>query len=153
MKPGELDRESLTRCCGSMAWVDRMLQRQPFQDKDALLATADEVWNGLTLADWLEAFSAHPKIGQRAAAKWSAAEQRGMDVASANTALRMAELNAEYEQKFGWLFIVCATGKSAEEMLAILTDRMNNVAQAELHIAAAEQAKITKLRLEKLLTE
>jgi 2-oxo-4-hydroxy-4-carboxy-5-ureidoimidazoline decarboxylase len=153
MKLGEINREGLKRCCGSTTWVDGMLERQPFRDKGMLLAAADEVWNGLTTADWLEAFAAHPKIGENTAGQWSAAEQRGMDEANAKTAAKIAELNAEYEQKFGWIFIVCATGKSADEMLAIVSERINNDPQTELRIAAAEQSKITKLRLEKLLAE
>jgi OHCU decarboxylase len=153
MKLDELDADALKRCCGSTAWVNGMLELRPFRDMDGLFAAADAVWNGLTPSEWLQAFSAHPKIGAKTSEKWSAGEQRGMDSANVETTQRMAEQNSEYERKFGWIFIVCATGKTADEMLANLTQRMHNDGETELKIAAAEQAKITKLRLEKLFTE
>jgi OHCU decarboxylase len=147
------DQEALKRCCGSTAWLNQMAKLQPFRGRAELLAAADQVWNGLTAADWLEAFAAHPKIGQKTSSEWCATEQRGMDDAGASTRARMAELNAAYEKKFGWIFIVCAMGKGAGEMLEILSNRIDNDPESELQISAAEQAKITKLRLEKLLAE
>jgi 2-oxo-4-hydroxy-4-carboxy-5-ureidoimidazoline decarboxylase len=144
-------RESLKQCCGSEAWVERMLALGPFADRSALLSAADSAWGSLTAADWLEAFAQHPKIGERSAARWSSEEQRGMERASLTTAAAMNQLNIEYERKFGWIFIVCASGKSAEEMLSLLAARLKNEPADELPIAAAEQAKITRLRLEKLL--
>jgi OHCU decarboxylase len=140
----------LTSCCGSSAWAQAMFTRQPFDD---IHRAADEIWWSLTTEDWLEAFAAHPKIGQKSAAKWAAQEQSGMSSAAASTAAEMARLNAEYENKFGFIFIVCATGKSADEMLSILQARINNSREEEIRIAAAEQARITHLRLDKLLKQ
>ena len=153
MRLDQLNEDAFKRCCGSTAWVNKMLQLRPFQDRESLLLAADTVWNSLAPADWLEAFVQHPKIGEKSGAKWSVEEQRGMGTASVDTAQAMRELNIEYEQKFGWIFIVCATGKTADEMLALLTARLDNDADTELRIAAAEQSKITKIRIEKLLAE
>ncbi len=127
-----------------------MFNRQPFDD---IHREADEVWWSLTPQDWLEAFAAHPKIGQKSTAKWTTQEQSGMSQAAAATAQEMARLNSEYESKFGFIFIVCATGKSADEMLHILQNRINNARDEEIRIAAAEQAKIIHLRLDKLLEQ
>lgn len=134
-----------------------MLARRPFGGQDRLRATAREVWFALHELDWLEAFAHHPKIGDRAelhrrfpqTAQLSATEQRGVDEAGGATLEALAELNRLYEEKFGFIFIVCASGKSAEEMLALLRERMNNDVNRELRIAAEEQAKITELRLER----
>lgn len=145
--------ERLKQCCGSTAWVKRVMELHPFADREALLSAADTVWESLTPADWLEAFAQHPRIGATRAAKWSAEEQRGMGAATAQAATTMAQLNIDYERKFGWIFIICATGKSAEEMIASITMRLNNDPDTELKIAAAEQSKITKLRIAKLLAE
>ena len=140
----------LTACCGSTAWAETMFNRQPFTDKPAMHEAADEIWWSLTPEDWLEAFSKHPKIGQKSSAKWSAQEQSGMSDAAYETARQIAQLNAEYDAKFGFIFIVCATGKSADEMLQILRSRLNNTREEEIRNAAAEQAKIMHLRLDKL---
>jgi len=140
----------LISCCGSTAWANAMFNRQPFED---LHRAADEIWWALTPQDWLEAFAAHPKIGQKSAAKWTAQEQSGMSHAAASTAEEMARLNSEYENKFGFIYIVCATGKSADEMLTILQTRIHNSPEQEIRMAAAEQAKITHLRLDKLLKQ
>lgn len=144
-------RDSLQRCCGSHAWVERMIALRPFRDYSELLSSSESVWNSLAPTDWLEAFAHHPKIGAKSASQWSTEEQRGMETAGVPTAAAMAKLNAEYERKFGFIFIVCATGKSADEMLALITKRLQNDPETELHIAAAEQSKITALRLEKVL--
>ena len=148
MTPAEL-----TACCGSSAWATAMFARQPFPDAETLHRAADEIWWSLTEDDWLEAFSKHPKIGQTSTAKWSAHEQSGMDAAAAGTTEEMARLNAEYAARFGFIFIVCATGKSAAEMLDLLRKRINHSREEEIRIAAAEQAKITHLRLDKLLAQ
>lgn len=140
----------LISCCGSGAWANAMFRRQPFAD---IHREADEIWWSLASEDWLEAFAAHPKIGQKSAAKWTAQEQSGMSQAAASTAQEMDRLNIKYENKFGFIFIVCATGKSADEMLSILQTRINNSREEEIRIAAAEQAKITHLRLDKLLKQ
>jgi 2-oxo-4-hydroxy-4-carboxy-5-ureidoimidazoline decarboxylase len=151
-------RRLLTTCCGSSAWVDRMLRRCPFGSADALLAAALEAWLDLTLTDWLEAFSHHPKIGDRASlarrfaatAHLSSHEQRGVADASAETLEDLAAANRTYEEKFGYIFIVCATGKSAGEMLALLRARLLNDPATEIRVAAEEQGKITQLRLQRL---
>lgn len=148
-------RATLTRACGSSRWVDAMLARRPFGSRDALLSAAREIWLGLSEADWLEAFSHHPAIGDRASLAvrfpathdLSAREQSGVAGAAADVIDALADANAVYQQRFGFIFIVCATGKSAEEMLQLLRDRMHNDRATELRIAAEEQAKITALRL------
>jgi 2-oxo-4-hydroxy-4-carboxy-5-ureidoimidazoline decarboxylase len=150
---------ALARCCGSTRWVERMLGHRPFASTPALLALADQVWNSLERADYLEAFSHHPQIGADLAelekkfastAAWSASEQAGAGSADRATLEALRDENRVYLQRFGYIFIVCAAGKSAAEMLALLRARLDNDFATELQIAASEQAKITKLRLEKL---
>lgn len=149
------------KCCGSKRWARAMTNARPFETLDEVLAEADRVWWSLNEADWLEAFRAHPKIGEKKAAttqsaeaqKWSAQEQAGVAQASAETASQLAEKNGEYENRFGFIFIVCASGKSSKEMLAIINERIGNNPETELRAAAAEQRKITRLRLEKLLNQ
>jgi 2-oxo-4-hydroxy-4-carboxy-5-ureidoimidazoline decarboxylase len=152
-------RLELLRCCGSRHWADAMVARRPFADEAAILAAADELWSQATRDDCLEAFAAHPKIGGDLAelrrkfahtATWSSQEQGGLSSASEATIQRLAELNRVYDERFGHIFIVCATGKSAAEMLAILESRLGNRPDDELRIAAEEQRKIMHLRLEKL---
>ena len=151
-------RRLLTTCCGSSAWVERMLRRRPSGGADALLTAAGEAWLDLTHTDWLEAFSHHPKIGDRtslaqrfaATAHLSAQEQSGAADASAQVLDDLAAANRTYEEKFGYIFIVCATGKSASEMLALLRARLHNDPATEIRVAAEEQGKITQLRLQRL---
>jgi OHCU decarboxylase len=151
----------LLTCCGSRRWAREMALRRPFASVDRLLAMADEVWWALDPADWDEAFAAHPRIGERKAAPaqgeraaaWSRDEQSGAASAGEDVAAALAKGNAEYERRFGRIYIVCATGKSAAEMLAILRERLSNDPATELRAAAGEQAKITRLRLIKLLAE
>jgi 2-oxo-4-hydroxy-4-carboxy-5-ureidoimidazoline decarboxylase len=126
-----------------------MTARQPFNGLAGLQAAAEEIWWSLPESDWLEAFAAHPKIGEASTARWSAEEQRGM--ANSNLAEEMRRLNRGYLDKFGWIFIICATGKSAAEMHRQLVDRLANNPAEEIRIAAAEQAKIIRLRLQKLV--
>ena len=148
-------RAILTRACGSSRWVDRMMARRPFCSDARLLRTARIEWFGLTEADWLEAFSHHPQIGDRAslAARFpathdlSANEQAGVDQAHDAVLSALVEANAIYLDRFGFIFIVSATGKTAEEMLALLRARLSNNRATELRVAAEEQAKITALRL------
>ncbi len=161
--PPAAARERLLACCGSRRWAERMLDERPFASVDALHAAAERIWRGLGPEDWLEAFATHPKIGERSAsvrttdgledrtAGWSAEEQSGAADAAAGTLERLAAANRAYEERFGFIFIVCATGKSAGEMLALLEARLGNERRRELEIAAAEQGKITRLRLDKLL--
>ncbi|MEJ7811472.1 MAG: 2-oxo-4-hydroxy-4-carboxy-5-ureidoimidazoline decarboxylase [Gemmatimonadaceae bacterium] len=150
---------ALLACCGSSRWARQVEDRRPFASADALRAAADEVWWSLGPGDWLEAFRAHPRIGEREAAAprgagsraWSDGEQAGMRDAAAEVRAALAEGNREYEARFGHIFIVCATGRSAGEMLALLTRRLGNEPAEELRAAAEEQRKITRLRLDKLL--
>ncbi len=151
---------SLLDCCGSQEWVRRMLARRPFRSHEELLEAAGEMWNGLRGNAWLEAFRHHPKIGGKKAERkqsgtakaWSAGEQSGVQQISANAKNELAAANRAYEKKFGYIFIVCAAGKSTEEILALLTQRIANDPAGELRIAADEQRKITRLRLERLLS-
>ena len=137
-------------CCGSTRWVEAMLARRPFGTRDALLAAADTVWLSLGERDWMEAFSHHPRIGARDAPAREAREQSGMQAANEHTRAELAEANRQYEQRFGYVYLVCATGKTAEEMLAMARVRLANTPEAELATAAREQQKITRLRLESL---
>lgn len=152
-------RAALGAVCGSARWVDEMLKRRPFASAGSLLAAADEIWFGLRKQDWLEAFSHHPRIGERnlaqakfaATAEQSSREQSGM--ASATDAVRaeFAAGNADYERKFGHVFLICATGKTGDEMLDSLRERGRNDAATELRNAANEQSKIVRIRLGKLV--
>lgn len=149
----------LLKCCGSKRWAQRMVQARPFAGWDELTTKAEQIWRALEPADWLGAFHSHPKIGEKKAAaptsdqsrQWSEAEQAGVSNAATQTLEALTVLNREYEEKFGYIFIVCAAGKSSDEMLAILRARLENPAGRELRIAAAEQATITELRLKKLI--
>ena len=148
-------RAILTACCGSSRWADRMLARRPFRSREALLTAAREEWFGLGPDDWLEAFSHHPKIGDRAAlaARFPAThhlsegEQAGVDGAPDEVLAALAEANEAYAGRFGFIFIVCASGKTAEEMLQLLRDRLPHDRDTELRVAAEEQMRITALRL------
>jgi len=141
----------LLRCCGSTQWAREMAAARPFESDEQLAATSDAIWPSLDRADWLEAFAAHPRIGERAASGWAAAEQAGVGGASSELRSRLAARNRDYEARFGYIFIVCATGQSADALLAMLEERLTHDPDEELHIAAEEQRKITQLRLAKLL--
>jgi 2-oxo-4-hydroxy-4-carboxy-5-ureidoimidazoline decarboxylase len=151
----------LTKCCGSSTWVNNMMHCFPADDLVELLECAEEQWYRCTEADWKEAFTHHPKIGDVASltkkfastAEWASGEQSSVSAATKETIEALAKGNDLYEVKFGYIFIVCATGKSAAEMLSMLEARLGNDAGVEIKIAADEQNKITKLRLEKLLNE
>jgi len=157
--PAEEAERELRACCGSLAWARRMAAARPFPDEAALFETADAIWRALDEADWREAFRSHPKIGERTAEAgqsgreraWSAGEQAGIGDAEDATRRALAEGNAAYEARFGYIYIVCATGKSAEEMLDILRARLRNDPGTEIRVAAEEQRRITRIRLEKLL--
>lgn len=156
----EQARKALLNCCGSSAWVEQMLARRPFNTTNELFDHADEIWTKLTKKDWLEAFSHHPKIGDLESLRkkfagtreWAANEQSGVAVAPDRILSELKEGNDEYEKRFGYIFIVCATGKSAEEMLSLLKQRLHNDPERELRVAATEQSKIIRIRLEKLCT-
>lgn len=159
--PKDQLKEELTKCCGSSAWVERMLPFFPADDLVELLEDAEEQWYHCSEEDWKEAFSHHPKIGDTSSlkekfsstAEWAAAEQKAAGNASPETMEALAEANRQYEMKFGYIFIVFASGKSAKEMLKILQSRLTHEPKAEIQIAAEEQNKITRFRLEKLLNE
>jgi OHCU decarboxylase len=156
---------ALRACCGSTRWARTMADSRPFADRDAMMDAADRIWASLDPPDWLEAFAAHPRIGSVAAEPalsepeiarvegWSDQEQAGARVAGSDVQHRLAEANREYEARFGYIFIVCATGKTGDEMLAILESRLAHAPGDELAIAAEEQRKITRLRLAKLLAD
>jgi 2-oxo-4-hydroxy-4-carboxy-5-ureidoimidazoline decarboxylase len=159
LKTEQLKTE-LFRCCGSTAWVESMIKIFPVNSEAVIFSKAEEIWFSLDKNDWLEAFRHHPKIGDlellkkkfASTAAWAAGEQASVASASAETLQALAEANRLYEEKFGYIFIICATGKTADEMLAALQQRLGHSPQEEWLIAAAEQNKITKLRLEKLLS-
>jgi OHCU decarboxylase len=142
----------LLRCCASHRWAHLMAAERPFAGVSVMTAVAQRLWWSLAAADWLEAFAAHPRIGERATSAWTAQEQaRAMETGD-DVRTRLAAGNRAYEERFGYTFIVCATNKSAEEMLAILEQRLHNEPADELQIAADEERKITELRLNKLMT-
>ena len=150
----------LLKCCGSRRWAERVTKSRPYKSETELKDIAHNIWFSLDRDDWLEAFRSHPKIGERKAEvsgtaetqQWSEQEQSGVAGSPDVVKEQLARLNLQYEEKFGYIFIVCATGKSSEEMLRLLEERLQNEPDDELRIAAAEQAKITELRLSKLLT-
>jgi 2-oxo-4-hydroxy-4-carboxy-5-ureidoimidazoline decarboxylase len=159
MLPKAQLRLELLKCCGSSAWVEKVMNFFPIEDLVELLDDAEEEWYKCSQEDWKEAFSHHPKIGDidslkkkfASTANWAMGEQSGTSTASEETIEALAKGNEEYEDKFGYIFIVCATGKSADEMLTVLKSRLLNDPEKEIEIAADEQNKITRLRLEKLL--
>jgi allantoicase len=144
---------ALLRCCGSTAWAAAMCRARPFEDVAALLRLADRTWFSLGEAAHLEAFGAHPKIGEQAASPWSQAEQAAASSAEARTRAELARLNQSYEANHGFIFIVCAAGRGASEILTELRARHDRPRADEVRTAAEEQAKITRLRLAKLLQE
>jgi 2-oxo-4-hydroxy-4-carboxy-5-ureidoimidazoline decarboxylase len=156
--PPEEVRALLRACCGSSRWVERMIARRPFGSEAPMLSAARDEWFALGPADWMEAFAAHPKIGDRDALRsrfvetrhLAAREQAGVDGAPEDVLSALSAGNAAYEKKFGYIFIVCATGLTAAQMLERLHDRLANDPVTELRVAAEEQAKITELRLKKM---
>jgi 2-oxo-4-hydroxy-4-carboxy-5-ureidoimidazoline decarboxylase len=146
-------RDALIHCGGSRRWAEAMLARRPFGDDAALHAAADQLWATLEPGDILEAVGHHPRIGAELAKlrdRYAATEQSGVAGASEDTLIALRDGNLEYERRFGHIFIVCATGKSAAEMLAILRQRLEDDPADELEITAGELAKIMHIRLEKL---
>jgi 2-oxo-4-hydroxy-4-carboxy-5-ureidoimidazoline decarboxylase len=154
----EEKKQLLHTCCGSTGWVNNMISALPAEDLVDLLEIAEEQWYACHEADWREAFSHHPKIGDidslkekyASTAQWAEGEQSSVKQASEQTLEQLGEGNQVYEQRFGYIFIVCATGKSADEMLQLLNQRLYNNPEVEIQIAMEEQLKITRLRLEKL---
>lgn len=158
LPPGEA-RLALERCCGCAAWVDAMIARRPFAHLDHLLGIAQALWWSLPADGWREAFGHHPRIGDlellerrfASTADLAGREQSAVSTASPETLAALAEGNRAYQEKFGYIFIVFATGRSADEMLRLLRERLPNDPEIELHNAAREQLEITKLRLDRML--
>lgn len=159
LSPQEL-QEALMRCCGASHWVKQMVGKAPYGSKDQLMYFADYLWENAHEETWLEAFTHHPKIGDidslekkfASTKQWAEGEQSGVQAASRQVLEALAKGNADYEDKFGYIFIVCATGKTADEMLSLLHERLPNEPEEEIWTAMGEQQKITKIRLEKLLS-
>ena len=154
----EIAESRFLDCCGSRSWARKMVEARPFENAAALIEKAEQIWRNLEAEDWLEAFAAHSEIGVRTDARqsaqfaeWSHTEQSGAHAAADTVLADLDEANRWYQKNFGYLFIVCATGKSAEEMLALCRRRLTNNADVEIRIAADEQQKITEIRLRKLL--
>lgn len=153
--------DSLFRCCGSRRWTEEMLRRRPFATRQGLWFAAEQAADLLRRDDWLEAFSHHPRIGDvdrlrerfASTAVWSEGEQASVAEAEEQVLVDLAAGNRAYEERFGFIFIVCASGKSASEMLALLRHRLDGDPTAEWQVAAGEQRKITRLRLEKLIDQ
>lgn len=148
-------------CCGSTSWARGMAARRPFAGEMELLAASNETWRNVSPSDWMEAFRGHPRIGEKPSGtglsgtaqsvEWSSQEQQHVTDAGAAAKIALAEANREYERRFNRIFIVCATGKSAAEILEIIRSRLNNDAETELHESAEQQRQITELRLRKWL--
>lgn len=151
--------ELFRSCCGSSRWVNDMVAARPFDSAQSVMAISDEVWSKAQTPDWHEAFSHHPRIGETKAAAaqtsraagWSSSEQGAVSGSSAIVQQQLADVNRQYESRFGHIYIVCATGKSAEQMLVIARQRLSNDVETELRVAAGEQGKITRLRLERII--
>lgn len=152
--------EELFKCCGSTKWAKTLCAEKPFAGIDDLMEKSDRIWSECSEKDGLEAFTHHPKIGDlkslekkfAATKEWAGGEQAGVNSAGNETLIALADGNEAYEKKFGYIFIVCATGKTADEMLNLLSKRLTNEPSTELKTAMHEQNKITYLRMKKLLT-
>ena len=153
--------DAFTACCGSHRWVSAMVARRPYASVAAVITAATDAWRATSEADWREAFHHHPRIGEARAASpqdqrassWSSVEQSRAASADAAVKRQLAAVNAEYEARFGHIYIVCAAGRSVNELLDIARSRLGNDPATELRVAADEQRKITELRLRKLLSE
>jgi OHCU decarboxylase len=158
LPPAEAERELLD-CCGAPAWARRMAAARPFGDRESLRVAAAAAFDALEPADWLAALEAHPRIGgspesgrqSGRAEGWSGDEQARAAGGAAGVREALARGNRRYEERFGHRYVVCASGRSAEELLSLLERRLGNDPEAELAVAAAEQRRITALRLERLL--
>jgi 2-oxo-4-hydroxy-4-carboxy-5-ureidoimidazoline decarboxylase len=157
--PAEEAAQAILPCCGSAAWARGMARRRPLNDEASLIAASNETSGALAVSDWMEAFASHPRIGDRRealsldgrSAMWSAQEQKNAAAADDHVKQELADANREYERRFGRIFIVCATGRTAAEILEILRRRLLNDDATELRDGAEEQRKITELRLRKWL--
>jgi len=153
-------QDAMLNCCGARRWAVAMVALRPIGSIAELSAAADRVWSEMEEADWMEAFTCHPRIGERKtmhasaqSAAWSLQEQSSTAAAAERVLAELAAGNVLYEQRFGFTYIVCATGKSAEEMLAILNRRLARDRATELREAAEQQRQITQMRLGKWLIE
>jgi 2-oxo-4-hydroxy-4-carboxy-5-ureidoimidazoline decarboxylase len=151
---------AMLACCGAREWASAMVALRPIESVFELSEAADRVWATMSEADWMEAFASHPRIGERKATHanvkseaWSGREQWSIGTAESTVLTELAEGNAQYEARFGFTYIVCATGKTADEMLAILKRRLVNDRTTELREAAEQQRQITQIRLGKWLVE
>ena len=159
--PADEAAREILPCCSSTAWAHRMAARRPLADEEALLAASDETWRNLDEPAWTEAFRSHPRIGETRAeqpsharsAVWSAQEQQKAALTGDDIKIALAEGNREYEQRFKRIFIVCASGKTAPEILEILRHRLQNDPEVELHEAAEQQRQIMQLRIKRWLDE
>ena len=156
--------EAMLACCGSKRWAAAMVALRPIASVEALSDSADRVWGTMQEPDWLEAFACHPRIGEREpsvavahtsaqSSAWSRQEQSSASAANELVLTELAEDNQLYEQRFGFTYIVCATGKSAAEMLTILKRRLASTREAELRESAEQQRQIMQIRLGKWLME
>ena len=153
--------QQFLQCCTAERWLQAMADNRPFPSAEAMAETANDIWATMAEADFLQAFEGHPKIGDVSSLKkkyahtkqLAAGEQASVNDADDQVIEQLAQLNQQYDQRFGFIFIVCATGKSAAEMLAILASRIDNDRETELKNAAEEQRKILQIRLTKLLSE
>ena len=156
--PVEEKSELLHKCCGARQWVNNMIELLPYEDLVQVLEDAEQVWYNCDESSWMEAFNNHPKIGDLSSLKnkfssikdLAGEEQSGVNKASEETLINLAKLNSQYEKQNGFIFIICATGLSADQMLETIKLRLVNQRQIELENAAEEQNKIIKIRLEKL---
>jgi 2-oxo-4-hydroxy-4-carboxy-5-ureidoimidazoline decarboxylase len=151
---------ALMACCGARRWAAALVARRPFANTEELHGAADDAWHTMLEPDWLEAFACHPRIGERSqphpnsqSSTWSSQEQASIQTAPSNTLSALAQSNAAYERKFGFTYIVCATGKAPEEMLAILHRRLAGDRESELRNAAEQQREIMHIRLRKWLEQ
>lgn len=157
--PVEEAVSAILPCCGSKAWARGMAARRPLPNEAALLAASNETWHNLAQSDWMEAFQSHPRIGESRArqgvplqsAAWSTQEQQRVKDMGETLKIALEEGNREYERRFDRIFIVCATGRSATEILKILRRRLQNDAETELREAAEQQRQIAQIRLRKWL--
>jgi 2-oxo-4-hydroxy-4-carboxy-5-ureidoimidazoline decarboxylase len=158
--PEQTAIDAMLACCGATRWAAAMAAARPILTPESLYAIADRLWSEMQESDWLQAFACHPRIGSRKPAHasaqsqaWSNQEQSSTQTAADQTLAHLSALNTQYEERFGFTYIICATGKSAEEMLAILERRLSSDRSIELSVAAEQQRQITHIRLKKWLTE
>jgi 2-oxo-4-hydroxy-4-carboxy-5-ureidoimidazoline decarboxylase len=150
--------EPILACCGSQAFASALVDARPYASLDSLLLKANMIWWALTESDWLEAFACHPRIGESRPADshrfaaWSREEQSKAGTAAAPVLASLADKNRQYEVRHGFIYIVCASGRSADELLDILDRRIGNPSAVEIKEAAEQQRQITHLRLRKWLT-